>query len=152
MSPDDCYLVQRGLRTMPTRLKRHYESGIRIAEWLAGRPEVLRVLHPALPSDPGHAIWARDFTGACGLFGAVITVPNRDRDRVAAMVEGYDMFGIGASWGGFESLCITSYPERIRTATDWPQDGQVLRYHIGLEDPEDLIADLERGFDRLAGR
>ena len=152
VSPDDCYLVQRGLRTMPTRLKRHYESGIRIAEWLAGRPEVLRVLHPALPSDPGHAIWARDFTGACGLFGAVITVPNRDRDRVAAMVEGYDMFGIGASWGGFESLCITSYPERIRTATDWPQDGQVLRYHIGLEDPEDLIADLERGFDRLAGR
>ncbi|MDW3207671.1 MAG: cystathionine beta-lyase [Alphaproteobacteria bacterium] len=150
VSPDDCYLVQRGLRTMPTRLMRHHENGIRIAQWLAERPEVVRVLHPALPGDPGHEIWKRDFTGACGLFGAVIKAP--DRDRLVAMVEGYELFGIGASWGGFESLCITSYPEKIRTATDWPQDGQVLRYHIGLEDPEDLIRDLERGFDRLAGK
>lgn len=150
VSPDDCYLVQRGLRTMPTRLKRHHENGIGIAHWLEQRPEVVRVLHPALPSDPGHELWKRDFTGACGLFAAVIDAP--DRDRLVSMVEGYDLFGIGASWGGFESLCITSYPEKIRTATDWPKDGQVLRYHIGLEDPDDLIADLERGFDRLAGK
>lgn len=150
VSPDDCYLVQRGLRTMPTRMKRHHENGLRIARWLEQRPEVKRVMHPGLESDPGHALWKRDFTGACGLFGIVIEAP--DRARLAAMIEGYDLFGIGASWGGFESLATTSYPQKTRTAVPWPKDDQVVRYHIGLEDPDDLIADLEAGFDRLAGR
>ncbi len=150
VAPDDVYLVQRGLRTLPTRLKRHQENGLQIARWMEQRPEVLRVMHPGLESDPGHAIWKRDFTGACGLFGVVLDAP--DRDRLVAMIEGYDLFGIGASWGGYESLCITAYPDRIRTTMPWTEKGQVLRYHIGLEDPADLIADLEAGFERLAGR
>lgn len=149
VSPDDCYLVQRGLRTMPTRLHRHFESGLKIAQWLEQRPEVSRVMHPGLESHPGHAIWKRDFTGACGLFSILVDAP--DRDRLAAMIEGYDLFGIGASWGGFESLAVTSYPKRARTATDWAETGQVVRLHIGLESPDDLIADLEAGFKRLAG-
>ncbi|HAJ20336.1 MAG TPA: cystathionine beta-lyase, partial [Rhodospirillaceae bacterium] len=95
VSPDDCYLVQRGLRTMPTRLHRHFESGLKIAQWLEQRPEVSRVMHPGLESHPGHALWKRDFTGACGLFSILVDAP--DRDRLAAMIEGYDLFGIGAS-------------------------------------------------------
>lgn len=150
VAPDDTYMIQRGLRTMGTRMRQHHENGVKIAKWLEQRPEVLRVMHPALESDPGHEIWKRDFSGACGLF-AVIVKPHA-KDRIAAMLEGYDFFGIGASWGGFESLCITSYPDKIRTAVPWTEEGQVLRYHIGLEDPEDLIRDLEAGFERLAGR
>lgn len=148
--PDDVYMVQRGLRTMPTRLKRHFESGLTLARWLEHRPEVIAVLHPGLESHPGHEIWKRDFTGACGLFGVVIDAP--ERRRLEDMVENLTLFGIGASWGGYESLCITQYPHDIRTATNWTQTGQLLRIHVGLEDPADLIADLDAGFDRLAGR
>jgi cystathionine beta-lyase len=150
VSPDDVYLVQRGLRTMPTRLKHHFDAGLEVARWLEARPEVTRVIHPGLESDPGHAIWKRDFTGACGLFAAIVDAP--DRARLEAMVENYALFGIGASWGGFESLVTTAYPAQIRTAVPWTETGQLLRFHIGLEDTRDLIEDLERGFDRLAGR
>jgi cystathionine beta-lyase len=146
-SPDDVFLGLRGLRTLGVRLERHWRNGVELATWLEGRPEVARVLHPALPSHPGHAIWKRDFLGACGLFGVVLRpVPPR---AVEAMSEGFAHFGIGASWGGYESLILTSNPRRIRTAIPWAEDGPVLRIHAGLEDIEDLKADLAAGFDRL---
>lgn len=146
--PDDMYLGLRGLRTMGVRLKRHWEAGVALAEWLKGRPEVIRVLHPALPDDPGHALWKRDFRGASGLFGVEIRpVPRR---ALGAMLDGLELFGMGASWGGFESLVIPSNPARIRTATTWGGTGQLLRVHVGLEDVEDLKADLAAGFDRMA--
>lgn len=147
LSPDDAYLAQRGLRTLGPRLKQHHQNGLRIARWLQGRPEVARVLHPGLEDDPGHALWKRDFTGASGLFGVLLHPVGLQ--KVAGMLEGYRFFGIGASWGGFESLAITTHPERTRTAVPWTETGPLLRYHIGLEDPDDLIADLEQGFDRL---
>jgi cystathionine beta-lyase len=144
-APDDCYLSLRGLRTIHVRLPRHQENGLRIARWFQRRPEVERVLHPALPEDPGHAIWKRDFTGACGLFGVVFKpVP---RAAFAAMIDNYRLFGMGASWGGFESLVMPTFVSR--TATRWEPAGPVARFHIGLEDPDDLIADLEDGFERL---
>lgn len=148
VSSDDVYLIQRGLRTMPTRLKHHHHAGLEVARWLEARPEIKRVIHPGLESDPGHAIWKRDFSGACGLFAVIVDAP--DRERLAAMMEGYELFGIGASWGGFESLVTTAYPSKIRTAVPWSEEGQLLRFHIGLEDTRDLIRDLERGFERLA--
>ncbi|MDP6604123.1 MAG: cystathionine beta-lyase [Rhodospirillales bacterium] len=145
--PDDVYLTLRGLRTMGVRLQRHHENGIRIAKWLQDRPEVIRVMHPALPQDPGHAIWQRDFTGACGLFGFVVDTD--DRDRVAVMIDGMKLYGIGSSWGGFESLLIPSYPEDNRTATTWEPGGHTLRIHVGLEDPDDLIDELDKGLNRM---
>jgi cystathionine beta-lyase len=146
-SPEDCWLALRGLRTLAARLERHARSAMRIAEWLAGRPEVERVLHPALPDDPGHALWKRDFRGACGLFGVILQP--RPTAAVHAMVDGLELFGIGASWGGYESLCIVAHPERLRTAVPWIGKGPLLRLHVGLEDPDDLIADLEAGLARL---
>jgi cystathionine beta-lyase len=134
---------------MGVRLPRHFESGLTVAKWLLGRPEVTRVMHPALPNDPGHQIWKRDFTGASSLFGFVLNT--KERKRVAAMLDGMKLFGMGASWGGFESLLIPTWPEQNRTATKWAAEGQTMRIHIGLEDPEDLIADLEAGFARLNG-
>lgn len=146
-SPEDCWLALRGLRTLAARLERHERSALRVAEWLAGRPEVARVLYPALPGDPGHALWRRDFKGASGLFGVVLQpCPTA---AVHAMVDGLELFGIGASWGGYESLCTMSHPERLRTAVPWAAGGPLLRLHIGLEDPDDLIADLAAGLDRL---
>ncbi|MGI9433341.1 MAG: cystathionine beta-lyase [Geminicoccaceae bacterium] len=146
-SPDDCYLAQRGLRTMSVRLERHHKNGMILAEWLETRPEVARVLHPALPSDPGHQLWKRDFKGASGLFGIVLE--NCSNTAVAAMLDGMRLFGMGYSWGGYESLMIPSHAERNRTATTWNPEGPCLRIHAGLEDPSDLIADLESGFERL---
>ena len=146
-APDTSYLALRGLRSMASRLRQHQEAGLEIAGWLRGRPEVKRVLYPALPGDPGHAIWKRDFTGACGLFGVVLHTG--DESAVARMVDHYRYFKIGASWGGFESLVIPAYPAQLRTAVPWTETGFVLRYHIGLEAPEDLMEDLEDGFDRL---
>ena len=146
--PDDIYLGQRGLRTLAVRLKAHERAGIALAEWVARQPEVERVLHPALPSDPGHAIWKRDFTGACGLFGVVLKEGVSDR-ALCAMIDGLDLFGIGASWGGFESLILPFDPVHIRTATRWPHKGPCFRVHAGLEAVEDLIEDLEAGFRRL---
>ncbi len=145
--PDDMYLALRGLRTMAVRLERHHKSGLEIARWLAARPEVARVMHPGLESDPGHGMWKRDFTGSSGLFGFVL---NGDReDAVAALLDGLEYFGMGYSWGGFESLLIPTWPGRARTATSWDPAGQSFRMHVGLEDTKDLIADLEAGLERF---
>jgi cysteine-S-conjugate beta-lyase len=148
LAPDDAYLSQRGLRTLGVRLDRHYESGLAVARFLEQRPEVLRLLHPALPSHPGHALWKRDFGGASGLFSMVLKpVPQR---AVFAFLDALDLFGIGASWGGYESLAIPFDCTSLRTATRWAPGGPTVRFHIGLEAVEDLIADLERGFATLA--
>ncbi len=148
VGPDDMNLGLRGLRTMGVRLARHYESGLKVARWLEQRPEVLRVLHPALPSDPGHAIWKRDFTGACGLFGVVFK-PVLDK-AVHAFLNALTLYGMGASWGGYESLAIPFDCAPYRSATAWAPGGPAVRIHIGLEDVGDLIADLERGFAAFA--
>ena len=146
--PDDTYLGLRGLRTLAVRLERHYQSGLAIARWLQERPEVLRMLHPALPSHPGHAIWKRDFSGASGLFSVVLKpVPQK---AYFAFLDTLELFGIGASWGGYESLAIPFDCAPLRTATRWQPGGPTVRFHIGLEAVEDLIADLERGFAALA--
>jgi cystathionine beta-lyase len=148
VGPDDMYLALRGLRTMAVRLARHNESGLRVARWLRDRPEVLRVLHPALESDPGHKIWKRDFSGACGLFSIALK-PTSEKSVLAFMNE-LALFGMGFSWGGFESLVILFDCSEYRTATQWAPGGPTLRFHIGLEDPGDLIADLEAGFAAMA--
>ena len=148
VGPDDMFLALRGLRTMGVRLARHNESGLRVARWLEKRPEVLRVLHPAIESDPGYKIWQRDFSGACGLFSIVLK-PTSDQSVYAFMNE-LTLFGMGFSWGGFESLVIVFDCSEYRTATKWAPGGPTLRFHIGLEDPGDLIADLERGFAAMA--
>jgi cystathionine beta-lyase len=146
--PDDVYMALRGLRTLSLRMKRHQESALTIAQWLQARPEVARVMYPALPGDPGHALWKRDFEGASGLFGAVL---NACSDRqFAAMLDHMDLFKLGYSWGGYESLVVPTYPSDLRSAESWVAPGPSLRLHVGLEDPEDLIADLERGFARAA--
>jgi cystathionine beta-lyase len=148
VGPDDMYLALRGLRTLGVRLDRHYRSGLRVARWLEQRPEVLRVMHPALESDPGHKIWKRDFTGACGLF-SVVFKPTSEQS-VHAFLNELALFGLGYSWGGFESLAILFDCSEYRTATKWAPGGPTVRLHIGLEDPDDLIADLERGFAAMA--
>jgi len=146
--PEDVFLMLRGLRTLKVRLDRHMESGLKVARWLEGRPEVLRVLHPALASHPQHALWKRDFSGASGLFGVVLKA--RPVASVNAFIEALELFGIGASWGGYESLIIPFDCTKIRTATQWSPGGPTVRLHIGLEDPDDLIEDLESGLQRLA--
>lgn len=145
---EETYLGMRGLRTMATRLAQHQRSALEIARWLEGRPEVARVLHPALPSHPQHALWKRDFLGASGLFSIVLK-PVSDK-AVAAMLDGLELFGMGFSWGGYESLVIPFDARSYRTATQWQPEGPTLRLHIGLEDVDDLRADLEAGFKRLA--
>jgi cystathionine beta-lyase len=146
--PDDVYLGLRGLRTLAIRLERHQKSGLAVARWLEQRPEVLRLLHPALPSHPGHAIWKRDFSGASGLFSMVLKpVPQK---AYYAFLDSLELFGIGASWGGYESLAIPFDCAPLRTATRWQPGGPTVRFHIGLEAVDDLIADLERGFAALA--
>jgi cystathionine beta-lyase len=146
--PDDVYLALRGLRTLAIRLERHQKSGLAVARWLEQRPEVLRLLHPGLPSNAGHAIWKRDFSGASGLFSMVLKpVPQK---AYYAFLDALDLFGIGASWGGYESLAIPFDCAPLRTATPWQPGGPTVRFHIGLEAVEDLIADLERGFAALA--
>jgi cystathionine beta-lyase len=145
--PDDVFLALRGTRTLAVRLAQHYRSGLEMARWLATRPEVLRVLHPALESHPGHAIWKRDFTGASGLFSIVLKpAPQK---AVDAMLNAVKLFGMGFSWGGFESLVIPFDCDGYRTATKWAPGGPTLRLHIGLENVDDLKADLERGFAAL---
>lgn len=146
-SPDDAWLAARGLRTMAVRLAQHQASALRIARWLDDRPEVARVLHPALPSCPGHDLFARDFAGASGLFSFVLD--GGDEVSRAALIDGLDHFGIGYSWGGFESLAIPVDPHKYRTATTPDFAGPLVRLQIGLEDADDLIADLDRGFDRF---
>lgn len=145
--PEDCWLGLRGLRTMGVRLERHGRAGLEIARWLAARPEVSRVLHPALPADPGHAIWQRDYTGMTGLFSVILRPA--PREAVAAMLDKLTLFGLGFSWGGFESLVVPFDPSPYRSATTWDVEGPALRFHIGLEDVEDLKRDLAAGFERL---
>ena len=151
--PDDAYLAMRGIRSIATRLKQHWESGVRIAHWLSSQPEVVEVLHPALPGDPGHQLWRRDFQGASGLFGFVLHPSVSSETHLAALLDELALFGMGYSWGGYESLLIPVDPPRLRTATKWPRpgrpNGQVMRIHIGLEDPSDLIADLGEGLARM---
>jgi cystathionine beta-lyase len=142
--PDDVFLALRGLRTLSVRLAQHHRSGLEMARWLAGRPEVSRVLHPALETDPGHAIWKRDFTGASGLFSIVLQP--KPQKAVDALLDTLTLFGMGYSWGGFESLAIPFDCNEYRTATRWSPGGPTLRIHIGLENVEDLQADLARGF------
>ena len=149
-SSDDCFLGLRGLRTLAVRLARHQASGIKVAEWLRTRPEVREVIHPALPGSRGHELWKRDFAGATSLFGMVLNPVAKE--RIDAMLDGMRLFGMGWSWGGFESLMIPVYPERVRTASRWDVGGPSLRLYIGLEDPDDLIADLGDGFARLGGQ
>ena len=144
----EVYLGLRGLRTLEVRLRHHEAQAIALARWLGARPEVSRVLHPALDTHPGHALWRRDFTRSSGLFSVILKpVPEA---AVAAMLDGLSYFGMGYSWGGYESLVIPFDPTSYRTATRWQAEGPALRLHIGLEDPSDLIADLEAGFQRLA--
>ena len=146
-SPDDAWLGSRGLRSMAVRLRQHGEAGLKVARWLRERPEVARVLHPALPECPGHEYFVRDFKGAAGLFSFVLNGGN-EASR-AALIDGLEHFGIGFSWGGFESLALPVDPQRHRTAVPWRAEGPLVRLQIGLEDPDDLIADLEAGFARF---
>src|SRR4051794_7781079 len=143
-SPDDCWLCLRGLRTMYVRLQRQMQSAVEVARWLQGRKEVHTVLYPALPGAPGHDLWKRDFTGACSLFGVVFE-PEFTPEATQAMIDSLRLFGIGASWGGFESLALPTTGFLTRTAGSGEFGGPIVRLHIGLEDPADLIADLEQG-------
>ncbi|HKV52484.1 MAG TPA: cystathionine beta-lyase [Gemmatimonadaceae bacterium] len=149
VSGDDAYLALRGLRTLGVRLERHQRNAVHVAEWLCTRPEVARVHFPALASDPGFALWSRDFTGASGLFG--VTLAPAPKSAVAALLDELELFGKGVSFGGFESLAIPMNPAPYRTATRWqpPGGGPYIRLHIGLEDADDLVADLARGFARM---
>jgi cystathionine beta-lyase len=144
---EDVFLGLRGLRTMELRLREAERQGLTLATWLAGRPEVSRVLHPALPGDPGHAIWQRDFLGSSGLFSVILKPASRE--AVAAMLDHLELFGLGYSWGGYESLVIPFDCRTYRSATRWDPEGPALRFSVGLEDIEDLKTDLDRGFARL---
>jgi len=148
-SSDDCFLALRGLRTLPTRLARHQQSALAIAAWLAARDDVAEVLYPALPGARGHALWKRDFTGAGGLFGVVLKPVAKA--RVDALLDALELFALGWSWGGFESLAIPVRHERARALSKFDVAGPMLRLSIGLEDPGDLIADLDQAFAHLGG-
>ncbi|MCS7101901.1 MAG: PLP-dependent transferase, partial [Burkholderiaceae bacterium] len=145
-SPDDCWLALRGLRTLAARLQMHRANAERLIAWLRAQPEVERVLYPALPEDAGHALWQRDMQGASGLFGVALA-PTVREEQLAALINGLQLFGLGASWGGYESLIIPARPER--TVVPLPSRGPLFRIHAGLEDADDLIADLQAGFERL---
>ena len=148
VGPDDMYLCLRGMRTLDVRMERHMKNALVVAEWLSGRSEVDEVFYPGLTSSPGHAIWKRDFTGASGLVS--VWLNPCDRKGLAALIDDLELFGIGASWGGYESLVLPFNPTTFRTATTWDRPGEGVRFHIGLEDTDDLIADLEAGFERMA--
>jgi cysteine-S-conjugate beta-lyase len=147
VGPDDVYLALRGLRTLSVRLARHHQSALEMARWLDQRDEVLRVLHPALETDPGHALWKRDFTGASGLFSVILKPVSQQ--SVDAFLDALRLFGMGFSWGGYESLVVPFDCTNYRTATTWAPGGPALRFHIGLEAVADLKADLGRGFEAL---
>ena len=146
-APDDCYLVLRGLRTLPARLNLHQNAGYKIAQWLNSRDEVEYVIHPGRADHPDHELWKRDFTGASSLFGFVLKPA--EKPLLANMLDNMSLFGMGFSWGGYESLLIPAYLSKIRSALPWQTMGNLMRIHVGLEDPDDLIADLEAGFERL---
>lgn len=146
-APDDAYLGLRGMRTMSVRMDRHETNALKVAEWLAGRAEVDQVLHPAFKNCPGHENWKRDFSGSSGLFGVVMK--EAPVEAVHALIDTLELFGLGGSWGGYESLVL---PTNVtRTATTAPGPGPLVRFHIGLEDPDDLIEDLSAGLDAFSG-
>lgn len=147
-SGDDAYLVNRGLRTLAIRMEAHQKRALEIASWLEGQDEVARVIHPALPSHPDHALWKRDFTGSGSLFGFLLKPA--PRASVAAFVDEMKLFSMGYSWGGFESLCLPVRPGKARTAKPWTDDGNLFRVHIGLEDVNDLKRDLSEALLRYA--
>lgn len=142
--PDNAYLALRGIRTLSVRLKQHEQSALTIAKALQANPQVARVLYPALPDDPGHTLWKRDMTGASGLFGVVMK--ETAESKIAAFVDSLSHFGLGYSWGGYESLIIALQPAKVRIASNWTKDSWIVRLNIGLEDVDDLLEDLERGF------
>lgn len=146
--PDDMWLALRGLRTLEVRLRHHQQAALDVARWFQGRPEVAQVLHPGLPQDPGHQLFKRDFKGSTGLFG-VLLKPTTE-PKVRAFLDSLSLFGLGYSWGGFESLAIPCDMTGIRTARPWMAEGPLLRFHIGLEDVGDLVADLEAGFAAMS--
>ena len=147
-SPDDLYLAMRGIRTLPVRLQQHQASALKIAQWLSSREEVETVLHPALDSCPGHVVFERDFTGSNGLFSFVLNRGNQA--ALTALLDGMEHFKMGYSWGGFESLILgVAKVNNLRSATQWPYEYPLIRIHVGLENVDDLIADLEQGFARL---
>jgi len=148
VGPDDIYLTLRGMRTLGVRMQQHRQGALAVAGWLRSRPEVRRVLHPAFEECPGHAIWKRDFSGSSGLF-SVVMQPAPD-SAVAAFLDGLSLFGLGYSWGGYESLALPFNPATVRSATGWQAEGPCIRFHIGLEDAADLIADLAAGLERFA--
>jgi cysteine-S-conjugate beta-lyase len=147
-APEDAYQMLRGLRTLPTRLKQQGESGLKVAAWLKRQPEVVALLHPALPGAQDHNLWARDYAGACGLFGFVLR--DAPDEAVDAFLDELELFGLGFSWGGFESLAISCDPQLLRRKFAPKFEGPLMRLHIGLENPDDLIADLRRGLDAFA--
>ncbi|HSR56280.1 MAG TPA: PLP-dependent transferase, partial [Alphaproteobacteria bacterium] len=146
--PDDCYLALRGMRTLAVRLARHQETAMTLANWCESRAEVSRILHPAFADCPGHELWKRDFAGASGLF-SIILDKHYPKDALARMLDNMELFKMGYSWGGFESLILPADPTPLRTACPWEAEGTLIRLHAGVEDPDDLIADLEAGFKRL---
>jgi cystathionine beta-lyase len=145
-SPDDIFLALRGMRTLDVRLRQHERNALQVAQWLAAHPGVARVLHPALPEDPGHALWRRDFLGSSGLFG--VELKPCSRAQLAALIDPLEFFALGYSWGGYESLIVPARLTGARSVRPWT-GGPLIRLHIGLEEPADLIADLERGFARM---
>lgn len=144
---EEVYAALRGLRTLATRMAAHDAAGRKVAAWLAARPEVEAVLHPALPQAPGHDLWQRDFSGAASLFAVVFKPVTEERFRAA--VDALQLFKLGFSWGGFESLVVPIAPAKYRDCTPWPYSGPAVRLHIGLEAVDDLLADLEQAFVRL---
>lgn len=146
-SPDDCAVGARGLRTLAVRLARHQETGLRLAHWLQERPEVMRVLHPALSASPDHELWKRDFQGCSGLFSIILKFCSKD--ALTAFLDHMELFAMGFSWGGYESLILPADPTPHRSAVPWRAEGPLVRIHAGLESPDDLIADLDAGFKRL---
>ncbi|MEE4208943.1 MAG: cystathionine beta-lyase [Parvularcula sp.] len=147
-SPDDAYQILRGLRTLPARLAAHEKQGLALAQWFEGRPEIARVLHPGLPSHPQHALFQRDFTGASGLFSVILK--RGDEAFTRAFIDNLTLFGLGYSWGGYESLCLPAWPSETRSAQPWREQGQLLRLHVGLEALDDLTTDLARAFETAA--
>jgi cysteine-S-conjugate beta-lyase len=147
--PDDVYAALRGLRTLGVRMRAHQENALKVASWLQARPEVDRVLYPALPEDPGHTLWRRDFRGASGLLGVVFEAKYTEAGA-ARVLDTLSLIKLGYSWGGFESLAVPTYPHQLRSATQW-RAGPSFRLHVGLEDPDDLIADLEQALAQLPG-